>query len=185
MVKDLGSMFDRGHGRSTSCGECIGKVPPQWVQAVNQKSNKKGSEARRGPRHGWMGCPWLLNLFGNKELRGIFLPWHWRHVDGTPNGLQAHLAHWECPGWARGRRASTWLQPGVCTNGTSFKGDQVMQAPSRTAEVPKDQKAESVTLRDAKSTESTKSTKRKNTKVQKVREARSAEMKKVREVPEV
>ena len=110
-----------------------------------------------------MGCPWLLSLFGNMELRCILL-WHWRHVDGTPNGLQAHLAHWECPGWARGRRACTWLQPGVCTNGTSFKGDQVIQAPSRTAEVPKNQKAESAPLRDAKSTESTRSTKRRNEK---------------------
>ena len=160
-------------------GNALARSPHSGCRRSTKSQTKKiqGSEAGRGPRHGWMGCPWLLNLFGDMELRCI-LPWHWRHVDGTPNGLQAHLAHWECLGWARGRRASTWLQHGVCTNGTSFKGDQVMQAPSRTAEVPKDQKAESATLRDAKSTESTESIKRRNTKVQKVRKIRSAEMKK-------
>ena len=142
---------------------------PPTVGAGGQpkvKQETQGSEARSGPRHVWMGCPWLLSLFGNMELRCIFLPWHWRHVDGTPNGLQAHLAHWECPGW-QGAVASTWLQPGVCTNGTSFKGDQVMQVPSRTAEVPKDQKAESGTLRYAKSTE-----------VRKVRSAQTPKYKK-------
>ena len=75
---------------------------PPTVGAGGQpkvKQKTQGSEAWRGPRHVWMGCPWLLSLFGNMDLRCIFLPWHWRHVDGTPNGLQAHLAHWECPGW--------------------------------------------------------------------------------------
>ena len=55
LVKDLGSMFDRGHGRSTRCGECIGKVPPQWVQAVNQKSNKEHKVVRLGEVQGMVG----------------------------------------------------------------------------------------------------------------------------------
>ena len=55
LVKDLGSMFDRGHGRSTRCVECIGKVPPQWVQAVNQKSNKKHKVVRQGEVQGMVG----------------------------------------------------------------------------------------------------------------------------------
>ena len=55
LVKDLGLMFDRCQRRSTRCGECIGKVPPQWVQAVNQKSNKKNKVVRQGEVQGMVG----------------------------------------------------------------------------------------------------------------------------------
>ena len=35
--------------------ECIGKVPPQWVQAVNQKSNKEHKVVRLGEVQGMVG----------------------------------------------------------------------------------------------------------------------------------